>query len=299
MTGVCVSFLLGNFVAINQNKLFLIIKSLLFFWNHNNLRQDEIILIRMATFPIRDCLCKNCSINRKKMKSIQAIVLLLLVTIFSSCEDERLSTIITDETRDLPVFHKIHLDGVGNVEYIVSEDYKIEVTTHIDLLPAVKTYVSKDELHIDLTGRHKDVKKLEYKVYAPDVYEFKVDGVGDIYCFDQVIADHVYLLQDGVGKINMQDVVAKTIYARMSDVGDIIISGDADQVSYKMDGVGNIRGFDLTARIGEAVLDGVGDIEINASEDLTIDHDGVGKVYYKGSPTIHFTGKNGNIVGVE
>ena len=122
--------------------------------------------------------------------------------------------------------------------------------------------------------------------------------MGDITSVDLINVDDLVVLQDGVGDINLDNIDANTIYARMSDVGNINLVGIADEVSYRMDGVGSVRAFDLEAKIGDVELDGVGDIEVNASDDLTINHDGVGKVYYVGNPDLHITGEGGNIVGV-
>ncbi len=232
------------------------------------------------------------------MKYSALTIVILMSLLFSSCEDDELSTIISTETRDLSSFNKIHMDGVGDVDYIISPDFKIEITTHIDLMHDVDTYIRNGELHIDLDGRHKDIKTLDYTVYAPKVIEFKVKGVGDINCSDRIIVDHLTVLQDGVGSIFLDDVVATSVFARMSDVGDIELSGIAEQVSYRMDGVGSIQAFDLEAITGEARLEGVGDIEVNVSDDLTIFHDGVGKIYYLGNPDIHLSGDGGNIVKV-
>ncbi len=232
------------------------------------------------------------------MKSIKTITFIVVLFLLSACEDERLSTVITTETRELSDFSKIHLDGVGDVEYIVSSEKKIEITTHVDLLHDVSTFVKNDELHIDLRKNNNKIKTLEYKVYAPEIVEFKINGVGDMESYDPIEVDHLTLLQDGVGKIRLNNILAESIFARLSDVGDIIIAGHANEVSYRLDGVGSIRAIDLVANIGDADLEGVGDIELYVLEDLTIHHDGMGKVYYKGNPTLHLSGDGGNIVGV-
>ncbi len=239
------------------------------------------------------------TLKNNKMKKSALSIFFLAIILLTSCEDKDLSTIITTESRDLATFSKIHLDGIGDVEYIVDPTFKIEITTHIDLMHDIQTSIKNGELHIDMRSNNKKIKELSYRVYAPEIVEFKVKGVGNITSLDPIDVDHLTVLQDGVGSINLSDIMAGSIYARMSDVGDIQLSGRAEEVSYRMDGVGSIKGFGLEAVTGEARLEGVGDIEINVSNELTILHDGIGKVYYIGNPVLHISGDGGNIVGVD
>ena len=224
------------------------------------------------------------------------VIILVLIPLFFSCETEEVSTIISTEIRDLPEFSKLNLEDLGDADIIISNDFKIEITTHVNVLDDIRTNVDDGELEIELRGRHKNIRVLDYKVFVPTLERITLEGVGNIRCFDPLESDNIFIYQDGVGNIDLRNIKAETVYAKLNDVGDIILSGEADNIAYDLEGVGSIQAFGLEALIGEAVLDGVGDIEINAIDDLTIKNDGVGKVYYLGNPTLHISGKNNGIV---
>ena len=231
--------------------------------------------------------------------SILTVLLTGFVLIFSSCEHDPVSELISSEERSLASFHKIEIDGVGNTQLIPDSEYRIEIITHVDLFDDIITNVIDGKLYIDLKGKHKKIQKLEYKVYAPFYDEIKLDAVGDIYCFDGFEVNHLTVIQKDVGKIDLRNISANSIYAHLNDVGDILLSGSAADVMYRMDGVGSIHGFNMISQRGEAILEGVGDIEIHATEELILRNSGVGKIYYKGNPQIEIHGNSSGIISID
>ena len=69
-----------------------------------------------------------------------------------------------------------------------------------------------------------------------------------------------------------------------SGVGNITLSGEADEAEYSCSGVGNINAKDLKAREVDAGVSGVGGIECYASESIKGRVTGVGGLKYAGHP---------------
>ena len=76
-------------------------------------------------------------------------------------------------------------------------------------------------------------------------------------------------------------------------VGDVKLEGTAQIATLHSKGVGNIEAGNLRANAVEASSQGVGDITCNATESIDAAVRGVGRIKYKGSPTIKSLSKKG------
>lgn len=224
--------------------------------------------------------------NRTQRKFSLILALGLLVFGMTSCYEESNLGDVTIQERELEDFYGLELDGIGNAEVISSTEFKVEVRTHVNLLDNVITQIEGGILKIDLTGNHKNIDVLEYKVYVPYCNYIRLEGVGNILCQDGYTSETLKIIQDGVGDIKLYNLSIVDLDAELQDVGNIDLSGITSNESVNLDGVGNYNAFNLLTDSAIVVHDGVGDIRIAVSNHLRVNVKGVGKVYYKGNPTV-------------
>jgi hypothetical protein len=221
--------------------------------------------------------------------------LFILISGFTACDQEYLGETVI-ETRALPDFSKLQVNTVGKISLFAAPEFKVVVNTHAALQDDIWTKVVSDELQITLTGRHRKIKKIEIEVYAPTFERITLDNVADISCTTGFTASTLEIRHRDVGGIDLRDIATDSLYVDLDDVGDVRLSGNTVFEKMSLRGVGSIRAYDLRAQHCEARLTGVGDIEVFVSETLSIHHDGVGKVKYKGYPDINVSGDlNGKI----
>jgi len=226
---------------------------------------------------------------------------ILIVTLFiiASCECYEDPGIVITETRELTEFDELNVETVGKVNLYASEEFKIIVKTHDNIMNDIVTSVIDNQLTIKLTGRYNRIKTLEFDVFTPNFTYIEQNDVADIHCRDGFSSDKLQIVQNDVGDIRLFNVSLETLDIILNDVGDVELEGMSNDITAILEGVGEIHLFEMGCKNAEVNLRGAGDIEINVSETLNIDLSGVGSIYYKGSPStsINHTGV-GKIVNV-
>jgi hypothetical protein len=237
------------------------------------------------------------------MKSIRVLrpvqILLFAFIIFASCECYEEPGIVIDETRELTEFDGLIIETVGKINLYASEEFKINIKTHDNMMNDIVTTVSENILIVRLTGKHRRIKTLEIDVFAPYFTYIEQNDVADIYSQDGFTIDKLHIVQNDVGDIRLNRLQLESLKIDLNDVGDVELEGMTKDITASLKGVGEIHLFEMGCKHADLDLSGTGDIEINASETLAIDLSGVGSIYYKGTPTmsINHTGV-GKIVNI-
>ncbi|MFY0690223.1 MAG: DUF2807 domain-containing protein [Cyclobacteriaceae bacterium] len=241
---------------------------------------------------------------RLKIKGLVILMLAVTVTTLTGCFTgrENIDGPIETEIRSLDgdTFAGIEMRGIGDVQIFLADSNYIEINTHTDLFNNITTDIVSDILVIDLHGQFTSIDFIKFKVYTTQsLNNIELTGVGNIHYDGPVTVTELNVSLDGVGNIEINDVQAEDVIAKLFDVGNITLSGLANQVDYLNDGVGNIEALELESLDATANLEGVGNIEVNAVETLVVDHDGVGKIYYVGNPEITIRGKDRDVISID
>lgn len=129
----------------------------------------------------------------------------------------------------------------------------------------------------------RDVPKIY--VSTPSLEYLDIEGLIHIKEMDTITADAFELDIDGVcnGKI---DLAVKNLTIGFGGVGNLVLTGTADNANIDMSGVGSLKAFDLLTKVAEIDSSGVGGAEISCSEKLIVDISGIGGIQYKGECTV-------------
>ena len=91
----------------------------------------------------------------------------------------------------------------------------------------------------------------------------------------------------GVGNVKIDDLNCDTLKCDVSGVGNLYLTGKAEEASLDLSGVGHVYAFDCRIKDLECDLSGVGSMEVQATEQLRGNVSGVGKLRYRGDAETH------------
>lgn len=132
----------------------------------------------------------------------------------------------------------------------------------------------------------KEINPKHYKIYtnSTSLSEVSASGMNNIELKDSIFSENLRISGSGAGRINGKNIYCQNLSIDMSGVADITLGGEASNVSMSVSGKANINAYELKAKNADCSVSGMGDIDVYASETLSAQVSGVGKVNYKGNP---------------
>lgn len=214
------------------------------------------------------------------MKNI--LFLMVCVLAFTSCKvDLGITKIspsdnIVTETYKVNTFESVNMSCIGHVDIVqdVEKSGTIEITAPDNYIEFYKFESADSALLIAFTKKNLllDTKEVRIKVYTADLTKVMNSGASGIR-IDNLDTDH--------------------LEAVVSGVGEIAISGVADEAVLVNSGVGSIEADHFKAQRVKANVSGVGNIKCYASEELNGTVSGVGSLEYGGHPKQKNTKRTG------
>ena len=174
------------------------------------------------------------------MKSnVLALVFMTMVIFlaFNGCDMDNSN--VTSQERAVDGFNGITLDGVGNVNIHIGENYKVVVTTNSDLQDRVLTTVSGNILRITQRSGPFNAKELTIDVYLPELTRISLNGAGN-FTVNTGNASELTFSLSGTGNINAQNFEVQNVNIAHSGVGNARIWA-TNSINGSLSGVGNIR----------------------------------------------------------
>ena len=192
------------------------------------------------------------------------------IVLFFACDDQNSPEIqgsenIISEVREVGAFESIHISSVINAT-IVTGAQDLSISANDNIIDLVITEVRDQILYIDLEEGNYGEISITAHITTPEFYELTTVGINSIQVNQFDGLDQVELNIEGVGNIE--------------------ISGSANEVLVNSSGASNLEGFDFTVTNCEINLTGIGNVQITATEELSGALSGVGNILYKGTPKI-------------
>lgn len=186
-----------------------------------------------------------------KTKNIIITAILFLALLTQSCENQFTRIVgsgpIVSETLQLADFSKITMTGADNVYITFGDEQKVEVVGHSNIINLINRRVNNTTWDLELRDGNYGPYELTYYITIPSLEKLRNIGSGDVTVMNS----------------NQQS------YFELSIMGS-----------------GSFYGFPLTSMDAVIFIVGSGNAEITALEQLDVDIEGSGSVYYKGSPNI-------------
>jgi hypothetical protein len=202
------------------------------------------------------------------LKSI-GVLLLLVVAFLSSCtENEEAWFPVTGkgqvktEIRQPGSFAKVKSQIKGNV-IINPGNSGASVSAQENLLPLLETTVVDGTLYISFGSHVIETDSLvQINIISPEVKELTFSGSGSV------------VSNIGIPFINLPGN------------GEITCVGETDQVSVRLSGTGAINLEKMTLQKAQVKITGNGNVSLHVTDNLDVTIQGIGVVYYSGSPQI-------------
>lgn len=205
------------------------------------------------------------------MKAI--FVSIALVLTLSSCKKDfyTIQTItgagnVVTETRSLPSFSKVIVEGSGTASIVYSTEQNVAVSGYENLLPIFESVVVNGTLI------------LKYK----NNYDIRNSNVSATISVPRLEAVTI----NGSGTVTMQNFSGTVLKALIVGSGEITGEGCVfERALLQIDGSGKIAASSLQTMSAEARVEGSGTINVWCKQNLVAKIFGSGAIYYWGNPT--------------
>lgn len=200
-------------------------------------------------------------LNRKLTNPAQWTFLLLSLLCLSACEDTRCikgEGNIAQRTLHLQPFSKLKANGDFKVYITQGPTQQVEVKGEPNILDQVNTRVFNGKWKITYDDCVRRSKPVEVHITMPEIERLAVNGSGSIYGENKFTVTDLPVEVNGSGEIDLELDAAK-VMTRVTGSGEVRLSGSTEAQHIN--------------------ISGSGAAEVVATNSLTVDLSGSGKVY--------------------
>ena len=199
------------------------------------------------------------------------ITFLILGLLFTSCSSLFTTTIHgsgipASETRTLPGFTTVDLQGAADLQITLGAQDSLRVETDHNILSFVDTWVQGGKLCVSTKSGVNFSTSLGVKVILTMKSLSRVDLTG-------------------MGNVRVLGVI-QDLDVTLTGLGNITLEGVCGRFNASLTGNGTIFAQGLQAQDVNISLTGVGDTRVQVNRSLNAEITGMGSIYYSGSPLL-------------
>ena len=184
-------------------------------------------------------------------------------------------------------FEKIHSGGSADIKYLISPEYKVNITADSNLIDFVTAEVKNKTLYLGLKSGSYSFTKLQINVYCPDLIGIDISGSGMFSADETIVAPEFDVEISGSGKVTGTFECDK-LSADISGSGKITVSGTGEDLNITITGSGKFTGDNFIVNDAVVKISGSGKANIHATYSLKVNISGSGELNYHGSPQTNF-----------
>lgn len=186
----------------------------------------------------------------------------------------------SEETREVPAFDEVELDGSFDVEVRVGGERSVKIIVDDEEdLERIEVEVRNGRLHI--WSKRENRISFNFGRNHRRLVEVTVPSLKGAYL-------------DGSGDLIVTGIDADEFTGELDGSGDLALSGTCTNLDADLDGSGDIRARNLECSNVDVRLDGSGDITVFASESVTARLRGSGDIDVRGKPKQRDTSTSGS-----
>jgi hypothetical protein len=164
-------------------------------------------------------------------------------------------------------FTKIRVECAANITLKQADTISIVAKDYENLLPHLRTEVKDSTLIID----YRDIHPIEWSgadliINVPQITDIDISGKCNVMTKDSFNFENLEITASGVSNFTLK--------------------GKAKRVVIDVSGVGYAYLFELPCETAEIAISGTGRAEMNVAKNLTTEISGIGRVLYKGTPSV-------------
>lgn len=236
----------------------------------------------------------------KTQKLLQSALLLASVIIFSACEklDDGIGIIgtgpITQNQFQVENFTNIEMDVDADVFLTQGMHQPLIINGQGNILDNLCVKSENDILKINYLERVGKHERLQIYISTPIVNQLSTTRSADIKSMNSFRSDLMIFQVYGSGIISMDIEQANIIRSQITGSGRISLNGITEELDVVINGSGNVGSADLLAQHTKVSITGSGECEVYSYEELNVNINGNGKVFYVGNPNTINSSLSGN-----
>lgn len=233
------------------------------------------------------------------MKMYNLALAVLGSVAFTSCTTIGNGNIITDE-RKLPSFNRIMIEGIAEVRFHTSTEYRAVVSIDSNLNEYFQTTVRNEVLIIkyEPSGPFSSTKEIA-DIYCPNLTDISISGAGRFEAIDTITSPVFKVNISGAGAI-YGTIKCEAFSAGISGTGEINIKGNTQKAEISISGSGDFNAAECIINDCSIEISGSGRADMYVEDTLSGTISGAGRIKYRGKPEINFRNSgSGSVEKVE
>ncbi len=170
---------------------------------------------------------------------------------------------LVTEEREVDSFINIDAGGSFDVEVKVGPKVSLKLTFDDNIIKLIDTRVRGKTLYIDTDESYSSHRPCKVEITVPLLESVSLNGSGDL---------------------DIQDVKGELLDCEVNGSGNIVATGEVDELDVDISGSGDVDARRLKARQVQVRIQGSGDVEVFATEDFDGAVYGSGDIKYYGDP---------------
>ncbi len=192
---------------------------------------------------------------------------------------------IITEKRNIDGVKEIEISIPGNITFIEADSFGCIVGAQQNIVNAIKTKASGDELKIE-SDRNFDVDKpVQIVISLPKLNCLTVNGSGEVNGINAMNDQELSLELNGSGKIKLGGRIQE-VKSEINGSGTVILDGKGNVIKTEINGSGDLHAYGFECSEAKVEITGSGDAELNVSDELKAAITGSGNVRYRGNPHV-------------
>ncbi len=193
---------------------------------------------------------------------------------------------VISETRTFTTeFTDIDTSRTVNVYLTQGAQESIKVEAQENLIDLVKTEIINGKLKVYLSSCITNSEPINVYITTDKISSLTATSAGHIKGNNVINGDKIVINSNSAGSVDVE-IDVNTAILDASSAGIISVRGTVDSLDIDAGSSGIINAYDLKAKNVKAEASSAGSIQVYALETLDADVSSMGKIQYKGSPTI-------------
>ena len=225
-----------------------------------------------------------------------SIIIITLLLMMTSCKKSPwVHGDVVTVTRDIPAFNSLSLHNNIDVTLIMSDSFKIELTTCENLINSIISEVNDSLLILRNDNTAYWIREYDYPLEATIYYDSQITKIhytsvgllrSDDYIVDDSTSTFELFVEDGGGEISLNLRCKHLIIDSNGGATGIKIKGRSRTSDIRQDSFGPILLDEFISDTVKAFNIGSNNIFLNCNNSLRTYIYSSGTIYYKGTPTI-------------
>ncbi|HQN94629.1 MAG TPA: head GIN domain-containing protein [Prolixibacteraceae bacterium] len=191
-----------------------------------------------------------------------------------------------DKEYEIKDFTKIKFEGGYNVKLIQGDKGSLVMNTTEQIHNRVNIWVDDDMLHVKTKIDNLSPEEINLTIVVAQLDYIKVEGGVFLTNDDYLVQKNLKLEVEGGAHIDMK-IKADTFRTKASGGVNMEFEGNANLFEAISEGAGNIDADHFESKVVDCRVSGVGNATVYATDELRAVVEGVGKIGYRGTPSVN------------